>query len=333
MPALAAIVLLANVQVSGPSLAPYIPKMTAPVVNVHSTHRMFASTLPLVGSFLPKHEVRSVGSGVVIAPGGLVLTNEHIVHGASEVRVSLADGRELVATIAGKDADLDIALLRIDAHEKLPAARLGQSSKLRVGDYVIAVGNPYGLDHTVTSGIVSANARVLGEGPPVPLVQTDASINPGNSGGPLYTLDGRVVALNVAIVAGAHGIGFALPIDVVRRALPQLERAGRIERGFVGLRVGAVPEELARALRLRRVSGAFVERVRPGGPGEQAGIQAGDVILRWDGERVETDADLPWLVALTPPGSRVGVMVLREGDPVLCHVMVGALGHDGRTGP
>ncbi|HZS38160.1 MAG TPA: trypsin-like peptidase domain-containing protein [Polyangia bacterium] len=324
--ALAALILIGNVQ-GAPSLARYVGPMTAPVVNVHASRRTLASAVPLVGSFLPSREVHAVGSGVVIAGDGLVLTNEHIIHGSPEVRVAIGE-REYPAQVVGADTELDIALLRVEAPVRLQAARLGRSSHLRVGDYVVAVGNPYGLDHTVTSGIVSANARVLGVGPPAPLIQTDASINPGNSGGPLYTLDGKVVALNVAIVAGANGIGFALPIDVVRRALPQLEREGRIQRGFVGVKVSSVSEELARAEGLHHVSGALVDGVEPGGPGAHAGILPGDVILRWDGEPVVSDASLHWLVALTPPGSRVDVVVMREGDPVACRVAVGALGHD-----
>jgi serine protease Do len=322
--ALVALVGFANVYAAVPTLAPRVPQMTAPVVNVHSTRHLSASSVPLVGDLLPTRQVHSVGSGVIIASDGLVLTNEHIVHGATDVRVSLADGRELVGFVVGTDEKLDLAVLRVDAHRRLPAARLGRSGQLRVGDFVVAVGNPYGLDHSVTSGIVSANARVLDTGPPAPLIQTDASINPGNSGGPLYTLDGKVIALNVAIVAGAHGIGFAIPIDVVRRALPQLERDGHIRRGSVGITVMAVPDDVAHALRLKRVTGALVTGVEPDGPAARGGLLPGDVILRWDGERVASDADLPWLVALTPPDTHVTVGILREGDPLDVRLTVGA---------
>jgi len=329
VPAFAALILIGHVQ-AAPSLAPRMEPMTAAVVSVHASRRTVASSVPLVGSFLPSREVHAVGSGVVIAGDGLVLTNEHLIHGSPTVRVSIGD-HDYPAFVVGADAELDIALLRIETRVRLPTAKLGRSSQLRVGDFVVAVGNPYGLDHTVTSGIVSANARVLGVGPPAPLIQTDASINPGNSGDPLYTLDGKVVALNVAIVAGANGIGFALPIDIVRRALPQLERHGRIERGFFGVDVKAVPSELARAEGMHHVSGALVDVVAPGGPGASAGILPGDVIVRWDGEPVVSEASLPWLVALTPPGSQIDVVVLREGDPVSFNVQVGAVHREPAT--
>jgi serine protease Do len=313
MGAVAALMLFANISAIHPSLAPRVPRMANAVVNVRATRRLVAS-VPFVSGLLPSKSVRAVGSGVIIAGDGLILTNEHIVHGASQLRVQLADHRELDAFVVGADPRLDVAVLRVDTRERLPAATLGRSGHVRVGDWVIAVGSPFGLDRTVTSGIVSARGRVLGVGPEVPLLQTDASINPGNSGGPLYDLDGRIIGLNTAIVAGAHGIGFAVPIDVVRRALPQLLRNGRIRRGAVGVRVTDVPLATARAQRMHRVRGALVDVVAPDGAFAHAGIMPGDVIVRWDGDRVDDSDALPWMVALTPPGTRVHVTVLREGD-------------------
>ncbi len=325
--ALAALLVLTPLAATRPSLASQVPHMTAPVVNVRATGRSFASTVPFVGGFLhPRHKSAALGSGVIISRNGLVLTNEHIVHGAAEIKVSLGDGRDLPARVIGTDQDLDVAVLSVATRgELLPAARLGNSSRLRVGDSVVAIGNPYGLDHSVTSGIVSARGRMLGVGPKAPLIQTDASINPGNSGGPLYDLDGRVVALNTAMVEGARGIGFALPVNVIRRALPQLERDGHIRRGAVGVAIAPVPAPVARALGEHAVQqGALVAAVQPGGPGAAAGILPGDVIVRWDGEALDGSENLPWMIALTPPGTRVQVSLVRDGDVVATEVKLAA---------
>jgi serine protease Do len=221
MPALAAVVAVAALTIR-PSLAPRVPRMTAPVVNVRASKLHGGTSLPFVGRYVPRRISQALGSGVIVDGSGLILTNHHLIDGADQVTVALADGKSFKASVVGEDPDIDIALLRIEPSARLPAAPLGDSSRLRVGDFVVAVGNPFGLEHTVTSGIVSANARVLHEGPHAPLIQTDASINPGNSGGPLYDLDGNIVGINTAMVEGAHGIGFAVPINRVREALPEL---------------------------------------------------------------------------------------------------------------
>jgi serine protease Do len=209
----------------------------------------------------------------------------------------------------------------------LPSAQLGTSSNLQVGDYVVAVGNPYGLPHTVTQGIVSARSRMLaGIRPMVPLIQTDASINPGNSGGPLFDLEGRVVGINTAIVVGARGIGFAVPVDVVKKALPQLLRNGRIDRGSAGLRVTHLPTALARSARLPE-TGALVRDVLPGGPAAMAGLQPGDVITRWDGLSVDGSDMLSTMITLTPPGTRVRVQLLRGTTSIARQIEVVALPH------
>ena len=324
---LAALLLFANVHAAHPSLAPYGPKMTATVVNVRATKTLVASSIPLVRSLVPNQVVSAVGSGVIVDSRGLIVTNNHIVSNATQVRVTIGEDHELDAEVVGRDAQLDLALLRVDTDEPLPEARLGRSSDLRVGDYVVAVGNPFGLDHTVTSGIVSARGRMLpGARPGVPLIQTDTSINPGNSGGPLFDLDGKVVGINTAMVVGARGIGFAVPIDLVRKALPQLARSGKIERGTIGLRLMRVPAGLERTLRLRAANtGALVREVAPGGPSARSGIQPGDVIVRWDGSIVDSSDMLSTLISLTPPGTRVRVQVLRDGLPVRCDVQVTSL--------
>ncbi len=322
-----------------PSLAPKVPHMTAPVVNVHARRVLTASSLPFIRDLLPHETVSAVGSGIIISSDGLILTNHHIIRGSTDVRVSIGDQHDLPARVVAQDPSLDVALLRVSAGHPLPKAKLGSSGRMRVGDYVVAVGNPFGLSHTVTSGIVSAQGRVLHVGPDVPLIQTDAPINPGNSGGPLYDLHGRVVGLNTAIVAGASGIGFALPIDVIKRALPQLESQGHITRGFAGVRVGVVPATLARAIGLPtevegKIAGALVERVVPGSPSAKAGLLPGDVILRWDGRRIDSAENLPWLVELTPPGTEVRITILRDHTSLERRLKMATLPHKaGSEGP
>jgi serine protease Do len=327
MSGLAALVLVAQVAAPRPSLAPAVPRMSAPVVHIRASRRQLATSLPLVRNLLPARTLNAVGSGVIIDGKGVVLTNDHIVDGADTVVVSLGD-EELPARVIGRDQPLDIALVSIHAGRPLPSAPLGRSSRVRVGDYVVAIGNPFGLDHTVTSGIISARQRLLDGQQPIPLLQTDASINPGNSGGPLYDLEGRVIGLNTAVVEGAHGIGFAIPIDLIRRALPQLVHHGRVTRGFLGVRVGELTPSAARALGVRHSTGAIVAGVVPGGPGARAGLEPGDLIVRWDGERVESSQTLPTQIALTPPDTRVQVQLVRRGEPLAVQVRMGALRPD-----
>jgi serine protease Do len=329
MSGLAALLLFANVHAAHPSLAPYVPKMTAPVVNVRATKTLVASALPLVRALVPKQVVSAVGSGVIVDPSGIIVTNNHIVDDTTQVKVTVSgDDREYTADVIGRDAQLDLAVLKVDTDEPLPAAKLGDSSKLLVGDYVVAIGNPYGLEHTVTQGIVSARGRILpGARPMVPLVQTDASINPGNSGGPLFDLEGRVVGINTAIVVGARGIGFAVPVNVVRKALPQLLHNGKIDRGSVGVNLTHLPSQLAHSLRVHEETAALVHDVTPGGPAAAAGLQPGDVIVRWDGAAVDGSDMLETMITLTPPGTRVQVEVLRAGSALARRVEVVAQRH------
>jgi serine protease Do len=257
---------------------------------------------------------QSLGTGVIIDQGGYVVTNEHVVHDADEVRVRLADDREFKADVVGRDPKLDIALLKIKGADKLPAAPLGVSETLRVGEHVLAVGNPFGLGHTVTLGIVSAKARTIGAGPYDDFIQTDASINPGNSGGPLFNWRGEVVGINTAIRAGANGIGFAIPIDEVKDVLGQLRDKGKVDRGRLGLGFQPISAELADAMGLDGTKGALVSQIEPGGSAARAGIKPGDVIVAINGKAINHAEELPRRVAHNQPGSTIDVTVVRNKE-------------------
>ena len=267
---------------------------------------------------------RSLGSGVIVDAAGYVLTNNHVVGDAAEIRVTLADEREFTARVVGRDARTDVALLKIDA-TGLPVATLGDSDALRVGDQVVAVGNPFGLNQTVTAGIVSAKGRVIGAGPYDDFIQTDASINPGNSGGPLFDLTGRVVGINTAIVESARGIGFAIPVNLIKAELAQLRGRGHVVRGFLGLSVQHVTPLLARAFALPRTAGALVSALDVGGAAARGGVHVGDVILSVDGHPVETSDRLAEMVASHVPGSAVRLGLVRAGRFVQIGATVDAL--------
>ncbi len=255
---------------------------------------------------------QALGTGVIIDPNGYVVTNDHVIRDADEVRVRLADDRELKARVVGHDPRQDVALLKIQGVSGLPAAPLGSSDKLRVGESVLAVGNPFGLGHTVTLGIVSAKARTIGAGPYDDFIQTDASINPGNSGGPLFNWRGEVVGINTAIRAGANGIGFAIPVDEVKDVLPQLREKGHVERGRLGLGFQPVTSDLADAMGLDGTKGALVSQVEPGGAAARAGIKERDVILAVNGAPIARAEELPRRVARNQPGSVVELTVVRD---------------------
>jgi serine protease Do len=255
---------------------------------------------------------QALGTGVIIDPAGYVVTNEHVIHDADEVRVRLNDEREFVADVVGRDPKLDIALIKLKNGKDLPAAPLGSSEQLRVGEHVLAVGNPFGLGHTVTLGIVSAKARAIGAGPYDEFIQTDASINPGNSGGPLFNWRGEVIGINTAIRPGANGIGFAIPIDAVKDVLGQLREKGRVERGRLGLAFQSMTPALATALGVDGPKGALVSDVEPGGAAARAGIKAGDVVLSVNGAPIQHAEELPRRVARNAPGSTIKVVLVRD---------------------
>lgn len=258
---------------------------------------------------------QALGTGFIIDPQGYVVTNEHVIHDADDVRVHLNDEREFDADVVGRDPKLDLALLRLRGAKDLPAAPLGSSEQLRVGEYVLAVGNPFGLGHTVTLGIVSAKARSIGAGLYDDFIQTDASINPGNSGGPLFNWRGEVVGINAAIRAGANGIGFAIPIDAAKDVLPQLREKGHVERGRLGLAFQPMTSDLAVGLGVDGNRGALVSEVEPGGAAARAGIKPGDVLLAVNGTPIAHAEELPRRVAVHPPGTSIKLTVLRDKQP------------------
>jgi len=256
---------------------------------------------------------RGLGSGFIISADGYLMTNHHVVEGSEQITVTLADKREFSAKLIGSDQRTDVALLKIDA-SGLPSVRIGDPNRLRVGEWVIAIGSPFGLESTVTAGIVSAKARDTGEF--LPFIQTDVAVNPGNSGGPLINLRGEVVGINSQIftTSGAFaGISFAIPIDEAMRVQEQLRASGRVVRGRIGVTIGTVSREVAEAIGLGKPQGALVTAVDPEGPAAKAGIEAGDVVLRFDGRSIDSQSDLPRIVGGTKPGSKVSMNVWRKG--------------------
>ena len=273
---------------------------------------------------------RSLGSGFIISKDGYILTNNHVVEGADQVNVTLSDGRTFPGRIEGLDPKLDLALLKIDAEVDLPVAELGDSDALQVGEWVLAIGNPFGLETTVTAGIVSAKERVIGAGPYDNFIQTDASINPGNSGGPLFNMRGEVVGINTAMVAGGQGIGFASPINAVKQILPELKEKGEVTRGWLGVGVQGLTADLAASFGLDSPRGALVTEVMPDSPAAQAGLRRGDILLSFDGQPVQQVSDLPRMVAATPVGHRADLTVYRDGEEIRIPVTVGRLEEPGK---
>jgi serine protease Do len=263
-----------------------------------------------------EYEARSLGSGFIISPEGYILTNAHVVEAADEITVRLTDKREFNAKVIGADRRTDIAVLKIEA-SALPSVKIGNPERLRVGEWVVAIGSPFGFDNTVTAGIVSAKGRSLPQENFVPFLQTDVAINPGNSGGPLFNLDGEVVGINSMIFSrtgGFMGVSFAIPINVAIDVAQQLRTSGRVRRGRIGVVIQEVTKELAESFGLPSPIGALVNSIEKGGPADKAGIQPSDVILKFDGNEVVSSAELPRIVAATKPGAKVSVQVWRKGE-------------------
>ena len=329
-----------------PDFATLAKRVGPSVVNVSTTQvRKAAADVPspfdgddpmsqfwqrFFGGRIPRGSQRQMGlgSGFIIDRNGTILTNYHVVDGAQKISVTLSDGKSYDAKVLGKDQKTDIAVIKIDAGQDLPAVTLGDSDRLDVGEWAMAIGNPFGLDHTVTSGIVSAKGRQIGAGPYDNFIQTDASINPGNSGGPLINLRGEVVGITTAIYSqsgGNIGIGFAIPTNSIKEVLPQLKDKGRVVRGYLGTTVQKITPEIADSLGVKQQRGALVADVVRGSPAERAGIKTGDIITEFNSKEVKDSTELPGLVARVAPGTGTSIKVLRDGKEMTLAITVGEM--------
>ena len=325
------------------SFADLAEKVKPAVVNISATSRVKVPGNPFQqffgpdekGSFenflrrhfgdMPDRELKqsSLGSGFIIDKDGFIITNNHVVEDADEIKVRLVDGREFTAKVIGRDPKTDIALIKISSIFKdLPVLPLGDSDKIRVGDWVLAVGNPFGLENSVTQGILSARGRELGAGPFDNFLQTDAPINPGNSGGPLVNLKGEVIGITSAIIATGQGIGFAIPSNMARQIVPVLKDKGKIVRGWIGVSIQTVTPEVATALGLKESEGVLVADVVRGGPADKAGVKRGDIIITFNDNAIKKASDLSAAVSQAPPGKDVSVKLLRAGKETVLTVRV-----------
>lgn len=278
------------------------------------------------GGMIPR-ETNSLGSGFIISGDGYVLTNHHVVKDADEIIVKLTDRRELVAKLIGSDSRTDVALLKIDA-ENLPSVAIGSPEKLQVGEWVLAIGSPFGFEQSVTAGIVSAKGRSLPGGNYIPFIQTDVAINPGNSGGPLFNMEGKVVGINSQIYSrtgGFMGLSFAIPMDVVMNVVDQLKTKGSVSRGWLGVQIQDVTRELAESFGMKRPVGALIAKIIAQSPAEAADLQIGDIIVEFNGQKIETSGDLPPLVGMSPINEKSKLTVIRQGDKKVVKVKIGLL--------
>lgn len=283
---------------------------------------------------MPKQEVASLGSGFIIAEDGYIVTNNHVIEGADDIIVRMRNRQELKATVVGADPRTDIALLKVEA-KGLPVAKIGSSANLKVGQWVIAIGEPFGLDYTVTHGIVSALSRSLPEDTYVPFIQTDVSINPGNSGGPLFDMNGEVVGVNSQIYSksgGSMGLSFSIPIDLAMNVVQQIRTSGKVSRGFLGVQVQEVTADLANSFGMSKPTGALVAETVKGSAAEKAGLQSGDIILEFNGRQINKSSDLPPIVGTTPVDKKVPMLVLRNGEQKKLMVKLQSLTDDEMAG-
>lgn len=311
------------------SVSPMVKRLSPSVVNISTTNvtRIEPFGSPYQDEYFkkffdrffseqfPGREFRKkgLGSGFILSPDGYILTNNHVVSRAEEIEVILQNGDRYGASIVGKDPKTDLALLKIEAEKPLPAVRMGDSSALEIGDRVLAIGNPFGLGHTVTTGIVSAKGRALGIGQYDNFIQTDAAINPGNSGGPLFNFAGDVVGINTAIIARGQGLGFAIPIDMASMVVEQLKTHGRVVRAWLGVMIQDITPEISEALGIERREGGLISEVREGSPADGAGIRRGDVVVSVNGEKIADASALARKLALLEPGVPTEFVVLRDG--------------------
>ncbi len=314
---------------SSESISPTVKRLTPSVVNISTTTVTKASPFasPYQDEYfkkffekffsdqMPEREFRNkgLGSGFVMSSDGYIITNNHVVRKAEEIEVILEGGKKYTAKIVGTDPVTDLALLKIDPEGSLPAVEIGDSSTLEIGDWVFAIGNPFGLGHTVTAGIVSAKGRALGIGRYDNFIQTDAAINPGNSGGPLFDYEGRVVGVNTAVMARGQGLGFAIPVNMAKFVIEHLKVHGRVIRGWLGIMIQDITPEISEALGINRDKGGLVSEVKEGSPAGKAGLRRGDVIVSVEGEKIPDAATLTRKLALTKPGVDTKFVVFRDG--------------------
>ena len=320
------------------SVADLAEALSPAVVNIKTERKSSARSPDIFEEFFgrrrprggppPQFRTDATGSGFVISEDGYIVTNNHVVEGADKIVVVLDNGEELDAEIVGRDPETDLALLKINANHELNVAPLGDSDAIRVGDWLMAIGNPFGLDHTVTLGILSARGRNINAGRYDDFLQTDASINPGNSGGPLFDMRGRVIGINTAINQNGQGIGFAIPINMAKDLLPQLRAVGAVTRGWLGVQIQRVNPALAKSFGLDEPRGALISMVFEDGPADKARIKRGDVIVEFDGSAIDEFNDLPRIVANTAPESEVSVIVLRDGKAKNLKARLGKLEED-----
>jgi len=272
-----------------------------------------------------KMKTHALGSGFIISKEGLILTNNHVVEKATEIKIKLLTGKEYDAKLVGRDPKTDLALIKVKPDKDFPAPEvLGDSDTMRVGDWVMAVGNPFGLGNTVTTGIISAKSRILGAGPYDDFLQTDAAINPGNSGGPLFNMDGKVIGINTAIIAQGQGIGFAIPINMAKELLPQLKK-GKVVRGWLGIMIQDITPDLAKSFGIKTDKGVLISDIVKGSPAEKAGLMRGDVIVRFNGQEIENAHKLSQLAAATPPGTQTKIDILRNGQEKTIPLEIGTM--------
>ncbi len=324
-----AVVNISTTQSARNPLLPQIPNLQED----DPFYEFFRRFMPQPGPRDREIQPQSLGSGFIISQDGYILTNAHVVETAEEITVKLTDKREFKAKVIGSDRRTDIALIKIEA-ANLPAVRFGDPNRLKVGEWVLAIGSPFGFENTVTAGIVSAKGRSLPQENYVPFIQTDVAVNPGNSGGPLFNMRGEVVGINSQIYSrtgGFMGLSFAIPIDVANDVAQQLRTTGKVSRGRIGVVIQPVTKELADGFGLPKPQGALVNSVEKGGPAEKAGIEAGDVILRFDGKPVAASEDLPRIVGATKPGAKATVQVWRNKQAREVQVVVSEMQQDDRA--
>jgi serine protease Do len=316
----------AAARLPGPDFSQLAEQAGPAVVNISVTAKT-ARTQMQAPQQAPMH---GIGSGFIVSADGYILTNAHVVDGAKEVDVKLTDRREFVAKVIGTDPKSDVALLKIDARD-LPVVRLGSTKDVKVGQWVVAMGSPFGFENSVTAGIVSAKSRSLSGDSYVPFIQTDVAVNPGNSGGPLFDMNGNVIGINSQIYSrtgGYMGLSFAIPIDVAMNVKDQLQKHGKVTRGRIGVAIQPLNQKLAQSFGLPKTAGALVSSVEDNGPAAKAGIRPGDVILSWNGSAVDESSSLPVLVAETAPGKNAQARVWRDGKEVSLNVSVGEMPKD-----